>query len=105
MSWDDFDYVSEWHHKFLDALTAEKRLPRNILTRLSQIYSKKELEAWQWKWRSIYYFHRLLERNRSQEQFIRELQGELNHSNTFELREFIHVITRWTALRIRNKED
>ena len=105
ISWDEFDYVSEWHHKFLDALTAEKRLPRDILARLNQIYSKTELEGWRWAWRSIYYFHRLLERNRSQERFIRELQGELNHNDTFELREFIHVITRWTALRIRNKED
>ena len=105
MSWDDFAAVSEWHHKFLGALTGENQLPRDILTRLNQIYSKKELEGHRWAWRSIYYFHRLLGRKKSQEQFIRKLQGELNHSDTPKLRELIHVITRWTALRIRNKED
>ena len=102
MSWDDFDAVSDWHHKFLGALTGENQLPRDILTRLSQIYSKRELEGHRWAWRSIYYFHRLLGRKKSQEQFIRKLQGELNHIDTPKLRELIHVITRWTALRIRD---
>ena len=102
MSWDDFKNVTDWHHQFLDALTGENQLPRDILTRLSQIYSKKELEGHRWAWRSIYYFHRLLERKKSQEQFIRKLQGELNHSDSPKLREFIHVITRWTTLRIRD---
>ena len=102
MSWKDFNDVTGWHRKFLDALTGENQLPRDILTRLSQIYSKKELEGHRWAWRSIYYFHRLLGRKKSQEQFIRELQGELNHIDTPKLRELIHVITRWTALRIRD---
>lgn len=102
MSWDDFNDVTDWHHKFLDALTGENQLPRDILIRLSQIYSKKELEGHRWAWRSIYYFHRLLKRKKLQEQFIRELQGELNHNGTFDLKEFIHVITRWTALRTRS---
>ena len=102
MSWDDFDTVSDWHHKFLCVLTGENQLPRDILTRLSQIYSKKELEGHRWTWRSIYYFHRLLGRNKSQEQFIRKLRGELDHGDTPKLRELIHVITRWTALRIRD---
>ncbi len=105
MSWDDFKDVTDWHHRFLDALTGENQLPRDILTRLSQIYSKKELEGHRWAWRSIYYFHRLLGREKSHEQFIRKLQGELNHIDTPKLRELIHVITRWTALHIRNKED
>ena len=105
MSWRNFGYVSQWHHKFLTALTDEKALPRDILTRLSQIYSAKELEGHRWAWRSLYYFHRLLERNKSQEQFISELQRGLNGSETFKLKDFIHVITRWTALRIRNRED
>ena len=104
MSWDDFNDVTDWHHKFLNALTGENQLPRDILTRLSQIYSKKELEGHRWAWRSIYYFHRLLGREKSHERFVRELQGELNHSVASKLREFIYVITRWTALRIRNKE-
>ena len=102
MSWNDFDTVSDWHHKFLGALTGENQLPRDILTRLSQIYSKKELEGHRWAWRSIYYFHRLLGRKKSQEQFIRKLQGELNHSDSPKLRKLIHVITRWTALHIRD---
>lgn len=105
MSWRDFGYVSQWYHKFLAALTDEKALPRDILTRLNQIYPEKELKGYRWAWRSLYYFHRLLERNKSQEQFISELQRGLNSSETFELKKFIHVITRWTALRIRNRED
>ena len=105
MKWQDFKTVREWHERFSDALTGEKPLPRNILTRLSQIYSAKELEGHQWAWRSLYYFHRLLERNKSQETFIRELQRGLNSSETFELKKFIHIITRWTSLRIRNRED
>ena len=101
MTWEDFDVVRDWHQKFKEALESDKRLPRDILTRLSQIYSAEELKGYRWAWRSIYYFHRLLERNRSQEQFVRKLQGELNLNDTYDLKQFIHVITRWTALRIR----
>lgn len=105
MAWTDFAEVSNWHQKFLKALTGTKPLPHNSLTRLSQIYSEKELKDYRSKWRSLYYFHRLLERNQSQEKFIRELKRVLNHPTSFELKEFIHVITRWTALQIRNQED
>jgi len=102
MSWEDFRYVTEWHKKFLDALKGQNQLPRDILTRLSQIYSEKELKEHRWGWRSIYYFHRLLERNKSQAQFIHELRCELNNSDGLDLKTFIQIITRWTALRIRN---
>ena len=105
MSWADFAYVSRWHCKFSAALTGEKPLPRDILTRLSQLYSAEELEGHRWAWRSLYYFHRLLERNKSQETFIGELQRGLNNNERFELKKFIHIITRWTALRMRNKEN
>ena len=108
MSWDDFDYVTEWHDKFMDALTGQDQLPRDILTRLQQIYSEKELKEHRWAWRSLYYFHRLQERYKYDEQkaFLRELKRELNHKDSSQFREeLIHVITRWTALRIRNKED
>ena len=101
MSWENFAEVRNWHEKFMKVLTNEKPLPRDILTRLSHIYSKKELDGYRWAWHSIYYFHRLLERNKSQEPFLRELRNELNHNNTFDLKEFIQIITRWTALRIR----
>ena len=105
MSWCDFGYVSEWHQKFSEALTDEKPLPRDMLTRLNHIYSEKEVKDYRWAWRSLYYFQRLQERNRSQERFIQELKRQLNHPTSFDLTEFIRVITRWTALRIRNKED
>ena len=102
MKWKEFAEVREWHQKFMKVLIGEKSLPRDILTRLSQIYSKKELEGHRWAWRSLYYFHRLLERNKSQETFIRKLQNELNNpTKKLKLRDYIHVVTRWTALRIR----
>ena len=102
MSWEDFAEVRNWHKKFMNVLTGEKALPRDILTRLSQIYLEKESGDYRWAWRSLYYFHRLLERNKSQETFIRELRNELNNpTKKLKLRDYIHVITRWTALHIR----
>ena len=103
MKWKEFAEVREWHQKFLDALTGQDQLPRDILIRLSQIYEDKE----RWAWRSLYYFHRLQERYKYDEQkvFLRALKHALNHQDSSQFREeFIHVITRWTALRIRNKE-
>ena len=98
MSWKEFAEVSEWHNEFMKALTGNKALPSDILTRLSQIYADKK----RWAWRSLYYFHRLQERNKSQETFIRELRNELNNpTKKLKLRDYIHVVTRWTALRIR----
>ena len=107
MKWKEFAEVSEWHQKFFGALTGQDPLPRDMLTRLSHIYSKKELKGHQWAWRSLYYFHRLQERYKydAQKAFLRELKHELNHPTDLKLTEFIHVITRWTALRIRNKYD
>ena len=103
MKWKDFKHVSEWHHKFFEALTKEKPLPRDILTRLSRIYSENELEGHRWAWRSIYYFHRLQQRCKNQTDFINELRKKLNHKDSNQFRkEFIHVITRWTALRLRD---
>lgn len=99
--WKEFAEVCRWHQKFLDALTGKNQLPRDILTRLSQIYADKE----RWAWRSLYYFHRLQERYKYDEQkaFLRDLKHQLNHENSSQFREeFIHVITRWTALRVRN---
>ena len=101
MKWKEFTEVREWHQKFLESLTGQDQLPRDLLTRLTQIYSEKELKEHRWAWRSLYYFHRLLEKNKKQEPFLRELRNELNHNDTFDLKEFIQVITRWTALRIR----
>ena len=106
MAWTDFAEVYEWHQKFLDVLTGQDQLPRNLLTRLSQIYSEKELKEHRWAWRSLYYFHRLQERYKYDEQktFLYELKHELNHEDSSQFRkEFIHVITRWTALWIRNR--
>ena len=106
MKWKEFAEVREWHQKLLESLTGQNQLPRDILTRLTQIYSEKELKEHRWAWRSLYYFHRLLERNKSQETFIRKLQNELNNpTKELKLRDYIHIITRWTALRIRKKED
>lgn len=106
MKWTDFAKVREWHTKFLEALRADRDpLPRDMLTRLSQIYTEKELGGHQWAWRSLYYFHRLQERYGAQKPFLRELQTELNLETSFDLKNFIHVITRWTALQIRNQED
>ena len=104
MKWKKFAEVREWHEKFVDALTGQHQLPRDILTRLSLIYKDKE----RWAWRSLYYFHRLQERYKydGQRDFISELKQKLNHEESPQFREeLIHVITRWTALRIRNKED
>ena len=105
MKWKEFAEVREWHRKFCDVLTGQDQLPRDILTRLSQIYSEKELEEHRWAWRSLYYFHRLQERYKYDEQkaFLHDLKHALNHQDSSQFREeFIHVITRWTALRIRN---
>ncbi len=102
MKWEEFAKVREWHEKFTNVLTGQDQLPRDILTRLSQIYEDKE----RWAWRSLYYFHRLQERYKYDEQkdFLRELKQKLNHEDSSQFREeLIHVITRWTALRIRNR--
>ena len=103
MSWAEYDTVRDWHGEFMMAVNARKdQLPSGFLTRLSQIYSKEELKKHRWAWRSIYYFHRLKERYKAQSSFLNKLKGELNHPETeFDLQKFIHVITRWTALRIR----
>ena len=101
MKWKEFAEVREWHDKFVDALTGQHQLPRDILTRLSLIYKDKE----RWAWRSLYYFHRLQERYKydEQEAFLHDLKQKLNHEDSSRFREeLIHVITRWTALRIRN---
>ena len=105
MKWKEFAEAREWHRKFCNVLTGQDQLPRDILTRLSQIYSEKALKGHQWAWRSLYYFHRLQERYKYDEQkaFLRTLKHELNHQDSAQFREeLIHVITRWTALRIRN---
>ena len=102
MAWADFEVVGNWHRKFLEAIHAEREpIPHGLLSRLNQIYADEK----RWAWRSLYYFHRLQERYKAQTPFLRELQHALNLETPFQLREFIHVITRWTALRIRNKED
>ena len=75
----------------------ETRSLAGFLTRLNQIYADEK----RWAWRSLYYFHRLQERYRSQTPFFRELQNELNFENSLDLKSYIHVITRWTALKIR----
>ncbi|RKU22864.1 type III-A CRISPR-associated protein Cas10/Csm1 [Candidatus Poribacteria bacterium] len=105
MKWEKFAEACEWHQRFLDVLTGQDQLPRDILTRLSQIYSERELEGHQWAWRSLYYFHRLQERYKydNQKAFLYKLKHELNHQESSQFREeLIHVITRWTALRIRD---
>ena len=105
MKWEKFAEVREWHQKFYNVLTGQDQLPRDILTRLSQIYSEKELKKHRWAWRSLYYFHRLQERYKYDDQkvFLRDLKHELHHQDSSQFREeLIHVITRWTALRIRN---
>ena len=106
MKWQVFAEVRNWHQKFVDALTGQDPLPRDLLTRLSQIYSEKELKEHRWAWRSLYYFHRLQERYKydAQKTFLRELKRELNHQDSSQFREeLIHIITRSTALRIRNR--
>lgn len=101
MTWTDFNVVRDWHQEFLKALRADRdSLPRSVLTRLSQIYADEK----RWAWRSLYNFHRLQERYKAQIPFLRKLQHALNFDTSFELREFIHIIIRWTALRIRNQE-
>ena len=103
MAWEDFKQVSEWHQKFVDAVdTNNNPLPRDILTRLSQIYSTTE--DYRWAWRSLYYFHQMRERYKkdNQRQFLRTLERELNETGaSFELKEFIRVVTRWAALQTR----
>ena len=101
MSWQDFTKVSEWHQKLVRAVTINS-LPRDILTRLSQIYSDEELKGKRWAWRSLYYFHRMQERYKNQSDFLKDLKCELNRTDTsFELKKFIRVVTRWAALQTR----
>ncbi len=103
MKWKEFAKVRKWHDKFTKVLIGQDQLPRDILTRLSLIYKDEK----RWAWRSIYYFHRLQERydkSDKQKYFLRDLKQELNHKGSSQFREeLIHVITRWTALRIRNR--
>ena len=111
MSWEDFEKVSEWHQKFVKAVTTrDNPLPRDILTRLSQIYSDKELEDTRWAWRSLYYFYRMRDRYKKPNQlkFLETLERALNRTDaSFKLKEFIRVVARWAALQTRQitKED
>lgn len=104
MSWEDFDYVSKWHQAFLGALTTDRPLPHGMLTRLNQIYSPEELKGKGWAWRSLYYFSRLEDRYRTHHDFIEDLRRELNQTSPARLRKFIGVVTRWTALKIRETQ-
>lgn len=103
MKWKDFCKVRNWHQKFLEGVGADRNpLPKGVLTRLSQIYSEEELKGHRWAWRSLYYFHRLKQRHGAHTDFIDDLRQTLNHEDPSVLRDFIHVITRWTALRVRD---
>lgn len=103
MKWKDFQRVRERHKEFLEVIeTGRSPLPKGFLTRLSQLYAPKELEEHHQAWRSLYYFHRLKQRYGTHTDFIDDLRQTLNHEDPSVLRDFIHVITRWTALRIRN---
>ena len=103
MKWAEFDLLRDWHDAFMTAVgTDTAQLPSGFLTRLSQLYSAEELKGHRWAWRSLYYFHRLKARYKAQETFLDALKSALNHPETeFELQKFIHIITRWTALRLR----
>ena len=99
MAWSDFENVREWHEKFLSAMSTDRdRLPSACLTQLHAIYTDEK----KWAWRSIYYFSRLKERYSTQAPFLDELRQALNHKTSSRLRDVIDVITRWTALRVRN---
>ena len=99
MAWSDFESVREWHEKFLSTMSTDRdRLPSACLTQLNAIYADEK----KWAWRSIYYFSRLEERYRTQAPFLDELRQALNHKTSSRLRDVIDVITRWTALRVRN---
>ena len=103
MKWKDFHKVCERHQDFLAVVAANRNpLPHGVLTRLSQLYSEEELEGHRWAWRSLYYFHRLKQRYGTHTDFIEDLRQTLNHEDPSVLRDFIHVITRWTALRVRD---
>ena len=104
MSWEDFDYVSKWHQTFLGALTTDRPLPHGMLTRLNQIYSPQELKGSRWAWRSLYYFSRLEDRYQAHHDFIEDLRRELNQASPDRLKKFIDVVTRWTALKIRETQ-
>ena len=98
MKWETFENVRHWHQKFLDAVGAGTApLPSVFLTRLNQIHTDKK----RWAWRSLYYLYRLEERYKPQRAFLNELRQALHLSTSFSVKDFIHVITRWTALRIR----
>ena len=98
MKWETFEAVRDWHQKFLDAVDADTApLPISFLTRLHQIHTDKK----RWAWRSLYYLHRLEERYRPQKAFLDAFREALQPTNSFCVRDFIRVITRWTALRIR----
>ena len=104
MQWADFSYVSKWNQAFLGALTTDRPLPHGMLTRLNQIYSPQELKGKRWAWRSLYYFSRLEDRYRAHPDFIEDLRRELNQASPARLRKSIGVVTRWTALKIRETQ-
>ena len=103
MKWKDFKEVQKRHKEFLEVVDADRNpLPKGFLTRLSQLYAPEELEGHRWPYRSLYYFYRLQQRHGTHTDFIDDLRQTLNHEDPSVLREFIHVITRWTALRVRD---
>lgn len=103
MKWDDFQRVQKRHQEFLGVVDIDRSpLPKGFLTRLSQLYAPKELEKHRWAYRSLYYLYRLKQQHGTHTDFIDDLRQTLNHEDPSVLRDFIHVITRWTALRVRD---
>ena len=106
MTWEQFNRVSEWHRRLFEAVSGERPLPSRFLTRLSKIYhlyESDEQDQRKWAWQLIYHLSRAKQMYKHHADLIDDLRQELvhNHSQEGELLQLLHVITRWTTLRIR----
>jgi CRISPR-associated protein Csm1 len=122
MGWEHFEEVADWHER-LFALLNEVKLPAAILTRLSGIYALYDQNArqqrklqWQntltkeevetrifydkWQWHLVYQLGRYAQRYKDHADLIHQLQEAIVRERDGLIR-YLHVLARWTALRIR----
>jgi len=126
MAWEDFGEVASWKGQLLKMLRADSdRLPRALLTRLTEIHSlyegnmsrqklryrKREVTAEQlkeemyyskWMWRLVYHLSRTGERYKVHKDKINELQRAIARADDGMI-PVLHVLARWTFLLA--KED
>ncbi len=106
MGWEEFKRVNGWHKRLFDAISGEKPVSNNFLTRLSEIYHLYESDREdqrKWAWRLIYHLSRAKQMHPNHKDLIDDLRQGLvrNHSEAGQLLPFLRAIVRWTTLRTR----